>query len=109
MPKTAIPFAMHDATEQNQGEIFTNWSQGHRTVALWQRGFPYTTDRSSNQGLILKTMLLTGFRSILAACQLAAKRRYQSGALGQTIKPASQQLFSSWILEVCNSDGFFLS
>ena len=97
---------MHDATEQNQGEIFTNGSQGHRTVALWQRSFPYTKGRSSNKGLILKIMLQTGFQSVVAMCQLATKRQYQTGALGQTIKPALQQLFCSWILKVRSSDGF---
>lgn len=32
-------------------------------------------------------------------CQLATKQQHQSEeALGQTIRPALQQLFSSWIL-----------
>lgn len=92
MPKTAIPFAMRDATEQNQGEIFTNWSQGHRTVALWQHSFLYTKGRRSNKGLILKIMLQTGFQSIIAMCQLATKRQYQSGSLGQSNQPHSSYL-----------------
>lgn len=60
---------MHDATEQNQGEIFTSWSQGHRTVALWQRSFRYTKGGSSSKGLILKIMLQTGFQSIVSLPQ----------------------------------------
>lgn len=76
---------MHDATEQNQGEIFTNWSQGHPTVALWQHSFPYTKGRISIKGLILTIMPQTGFQAIVSACPKTAipkwcfRSNHQSG------------------------------
>lgn len=96
---------MHDATEQKQGEIRPDWSQGHQALALWQRSFPYTKGRSFSKGLILKTVLQKWLPALLSLC--AGLPQNGNTKVVKSTTAASLQLFSSWILEVPNAGGGF--